>query len=886
MITDNPGRSWFALITGHSAPHAWQADLIGAEIRDRLIRIPTGMGKTEGVIAAWSRHRILNQDPRWPLRLVWCLPMRVLVEQTEQVARSLVARMPPESRPEVCVAMGGQDAGEWFLYPERPSIVIGTQDMLLSRALNRGYGSGRARWPVEFGLLNHDALWVMDEVQLMDVGLATSAQLQAFRQEDVERGLRPCHTWWMSATLQPEWLLSVDTRSHHDGWISQPCQTTPKQRTGPLWSASKSLEQTAIDQQDAPGFARKILQAHQQSETGENGRITLVVCNTVDRACDTFRALRPLAGNQDICLIHSRFRNADREQWRTKFLSRSACASGVDRIIISTQVVEAGVDISATTLITELAPWSSLVQRFGRCARYGGNGKVVVVDRGLDDKSARPYEASDLRSAATALTTLRDVGIVHLEEFEEALTAEGRLALYPYDPEHLLMRQEFDELFDTTPDLSGADLDISRFIRTGDERDLLVFWLSVPPKNAPPSDRQPDRRELCAVPFLKAREWLCGEETKSNRKPKLKNRIRAWAWDWLNGEWVTADRSSLTPGRIVCVDADSGGYSAEFGFDATSNAAVIGISAPSVFPSPKVEEQKAAENDTRHDTEALSASQWKTIGTHGREVADLAGELARQLSLSPQIRSCLEIAGHWHDRGKAHAAFQGAIAHPDRPSRNDLAKAPDDAWLRPPGTYRLPDGESRPGLRHEFVSVLAMFALLEEYAPEHPALLGHWAEALGHLGQRVPDAREIFPNCAAFLEIVACSAEEFDLIAYLVASHHGKVRTSLHAAPKDQDYIDRDGHGMPIRGVREGDQLSAIGDADESSWPAAVLTLEPASMGLSPRTGASWQDRVSGLLANFGPSAMAYLEAVLRAADVRASRLETPDPALTEVPLI
>ena len=37
---------------------------------------------------------------------------------------------------------------------------------------------------MEFGLLNRDALWVMDEVQLMDVGLATSAQLQAFREQD------------------------------------------------------------------------------------------------------------------------------------------------------------------------------------------------------------------------------------------------------------------------------------------------------------------------------------------------------------------------------------------------------------------------------------------------------------------------------------------------------------------------------------------------------------------------------------------------------------------------------------------------------------------------------------------------------------------------------
>ena len=61
--------------------------------------------------------------------------------------------------------------------------------------------------------------------------------------------------------------------------------------------------------------------------------------------------------------------------------------AAADRIIVATQVVEAGVDISSRTLITELAPWASIVQRIGRCNRTGddGPGQVFWID--LDMKS-------------------------------------------------------------------------------------------------------------------------------------------------------------------------------------------------------------------------------------------------------------------------------------------------------------------------------------------------------------------------------------------------------------------------------------------------------------------------------------------------------------------
>ena len=171
-------------------PHQWQLDLaLEPQCSDRLIRISTGFGKTLGVLLAWAFNHLARSDEAWPRRLVWCLPMRVLVEQTEAEVRTVLDRAGRLWNPKqdhsgkvgVHLLMGGANSGDWHLYPEHPAVLIGTQDVLLSRALNRGYGAHRARWPIDFGLLNQDCLWVMDEVQLMDVGLATSGQLQAFR---------------------------------------------------------------------------------------------------------------------------------------------------------------------------------------------------------------------------------------------------------------------------------------------------------------------------------------------------------------------------------------------------------------------------------------------------------------------------------------------------------------------------------------------------------------------------------------------------------------------------------------------------------------------------------------------------------------------------------
>ncbi|HVO26923.1 MAG TPA: helicase-related protein [Candidatus Margulisiibacteriota bacterium] len=872
---------FFVRATGiGTGPHPWQVRLAeGLECAHRLIRIPTGFGKTVGVLTAWLWHRVERNDDGWPRRLVWCLPMRVLVDQTEAEVREALRRLDSlwdgeadhEGKVGVHLLMGGADCGDWHLFPEHCAVLIGTQDMLLSRALNRGYGAPRARWPMEFGLLNHDCLWVMDEVQLMGVGLATSGQLHAFRQQDSEKSYRPCVTWWMSATLQRTWLrASPETQGSADS-ISQTDIPEPA-RIGHLWDdVTKAVR--LVEATGSEAVAHVVAEAHVEGGHGADGP-TLVVFNTVDKAVAVHAALRrnTALGGVDIRLIHSRFRGYERVPWRGEFLNRAACAAGTNRIIVATQVIEAGVDLSAAVLVTEIAPWASLVQRFGRAARWGGRADVIVVDPQPDTgKKAAPYAKSEIDSVRQALGLISDVSPLSLERFEEA-HPELLQDLYPYAPRHLLLRHEIEELFDTTPDLSGADVDISRFIRDGDERDVHVFWDAILKDSSPGAKVRPAREALCAVPFLKARDWLCGKETGKKKAPRLKKGMRAWVWDWLDGTWRGAERRDLYPGQTVLVASDCGGYSMDTGWSPESTKDIAPVPAPSVSPDELA--------DASEDDEALSAYPWQTIGFHGQCVGRLVTDIAG--NLLPARTELLSLAGRWHDAGKAHEVFQNSIVGHARPSRRDLAKAPGAAWLPRAKLYPDSDGSRRAGFRHELASTLAMFAVLARHRPDHPALLGSCRGLLEAAGMP-PEDRELSaqPPSPLEQEILDMDLDDFNLAAYLVCTHHGKVRVAWHASAADQRAADA---GLRIRGVRDGEALPAVHLATSEGTfvelPASLLDLAPAAVGLSPRTGPGWTERVLGLLRRHGPFALAWLEALLRAADQRASRLTLADPRL------
>jgi CRISPR-associated endonuclease/helicase Cas3 len=108
------------------------------------------------------------------------------------------------------------------------------------------------------------------------------------------------------------------------------------------------------------------------------------------------------------------------------------------------------------------------------------------------------------------------------------------------------------------------------------------------------------------------------------------------------------------------------------------------------------------------------------------------------------------------------------------------------------------------------------------------------------------------------------------LVVFLIAAHHGKVRMGLRAFPEERP----DHPELRIaRGVQDGDLLPGLRCGSEVSNPA-TLDLGLMEMGEDEHGRPSWSARTQALLAEYGPFRLAYLEAVIRMADWRASAKE------------
>jgi CRISPR-associated endonuclease/helicase Cas3 len=211
-------------------PHGYQARIARNGL-PAVVRAPTGTGKT-GIVLAWLWRRLHGPEPAaTPRRLVYALPQRSLVEQVAGQAGQWLANLGLDGQVALHVVMGG--AGEtqwqWRMDMHRPAIVVGTVDSLVSKALNRGYGLGRATYPVDFALVANGAHWVIDEVQLCPESTTTLRQLAAFARHFGTA--EPFGLTCMSATVPEGLLNTVDNPAPGPGEV---VAIEPADRTGEL----------------------------------------------------------------------------------------------------------------------------------------------------------------------------------------------------------------------------------------------------------------------------------------------------------------------------------------------------------------------------------------------------------------------------------------------------------------------------------------------------------------------------------------------------------------------------------------------------------------------------------------------------------------------------
>lgn len=133
----------------------------------------------------------------------------------------------------------------------------------------------------------------------------------------------------------------------------------------------------------------------------------LVVLNTIPRARQVYRKLKETlgSGEKQLILLHSKFRRKDRNN------KLETAKKKEEWVFISTQVIEAGVDISADALVTDIAPANSLVQRAGRVARWASDteGTIVIVEEsreaeqgfGVYDREIMQWTSEELKQHTT-----------------------------------------------------------------------------------------------------------------------------------------------------------------------------------------------------------------------------------------------------------------------------------------------------------------------------------------------------------------------------------------------------------------------------------------------------------------------------------------------------
>ena len=302
--------------------------------------------------------------------------MRVLANQFEEEYTKLAKRYDRRFRPIPVLDVKIQ-TGE---RPDDPrllgNLIFATIDQSLSSALAVPYSLSAGMANLNAGAF-YSSYLIFDEFHLFPVGeggnasgaLVTTLQLLARLQ-----GIIPFVL--MTATFSSTMLGELAQRLGAE--VVTVCKKEYLQIAA---GDGKQARRRYYHVHEETLSADAILDAHNEDDVVRS----IVICNQVARAQNLYQALRDHAerNGTEIRLLHSRFTPEDRkqkeEEIRREFGKESEERVIDNLILVATQIVEVGLDITCDRLHTEIAPANAVFQRAGRCARYPGEvGQVHI----------------------------------------------------------------------------------------------------------------------------------------------------------------------------------------------------------------------------------------------------------------------------------------------------------------------------------------------------------------------------------------------------------------------------------------------------------------------------------------------------------------------------
>lgn len=399
--------SQFEALTGNP-PYPWQEKLFALFCAGTIppnINLPTGAGKTS-IISIWllalAQQAAENlQSITLPRRLVWVVNRRVVVDQStdeaEEIRKNLADKERPFALDQVCeslrkLSLKGEkaeliavstlrgekeDNREWSDDPSRPAIIVGTVDMIGSRLLFSGYGDGKYWRAQHAGLLGHDTLVVNDESHLTP---AFATLLSSIEDHQKPSGIKPFRTIRLSATHPSSkcWpnSLEEDQKNKHFRAIFEASKRVQIRDAGKQFS-------TLLDLASEAGAAR-----------------TVIFVQQPDKVKDTSEKLAKRVGQEAagrILTLTGTMRGIERDQMVESPVFKAFTKPerpSESYWLIATSAGEVGINISADRLITDLDTLDHLLQRFGRLNRFGEtHGEAYVLVSNTEEKDSRKKEA-------------------------------------------------------------------------------------------------------------------------------------------------------------------------------------------------------------------------------------------------------------------------------------------------------------------------------------------------------------------------------------------------------------------------------------------------------------------------------------------------------------